>query len=182
MALELTSSCLHDSIPLFRYYKKLADRAIEQVTDDDLGLKIDPESNSIAIVMQHVAGNLRSRWTDFLTSDGEKPDRNRDAEFEPRTASRQELIDEWERAWTLAFKVLASLTDADMSRTVMIRGEAHSVTQAIHRQVAHAAYHSGQIVFLARHFNHEKWTSLSIPRGKSEEFNAKVAVGIASQR
>jgi uncharacterized damage-inducible protein DinB len=182
MALEFTKSCLHDSISLFRHYKKLADRAIEQVKDDDLHVAIDPESNSIAVVMRHIAGNMRSRWTDFLTSDGEKPDRNRDAEFEPRPVTRQQLIEEWERAWTLAFETLETLTDADMSRTVMIRGEAHSVTQAIHRQVAHAAYHSGQIVFLARHLSHETWTSLSIPRGKSEEFNAKVAAGKASQR
>ena len=182
MALEFSTSCLHDSISLFRNYKRLADRAVEQVRDEDLHRAIDGENNSIAVIMRHIAGNLRSRWTDFLTTDGEKPDRNRDAEFEEKALSRQELLEEWEQAWKLAFDTIASLSESDLERTVRIRGEAHSVTQAIHRQVGHAAYHAGQIVLLARHFSHDRWTSLSIPRGKSEEFNAKVAAGEASQR
>lgn len=181
MPLEFTTSCLQDSIAVFRYYKNLADRALEQVRDDDLNRAIDPESNSISVIMRHIAGNLRSRWTEFLTSDGEKPDRNRDGEFESKAMTRHELLREWEDAWSLAFNTLAALSAIDMERTVLIRGEAHSVTQAIHRQVGHAAYHCGQIVFLARHLAHERWTSLTIPRGKSEEFNAKVRNKEASQ-
>lgn len=182
MPLEFTTSCLQDSIAVFRYYKNLADRALEQVRDDDLNRAIDPESNSISVIMRHIAGNLRSRWTEFLTSDGEKPDRNRDGEFESKAMARHELLREWEDAWSLAFNTLAALSAIDMERTVLIRGEAHSVTQAIHRQVGHAAYHCGQIVFLARHLAHERWTSLTIPRGKSEEFNAKVRNKEATQR
>lgn len=182
MALEFTTSCLQDSGTLFRQYKKLADSALAQVKDEDFFVSLDAESNSLAVIIQHIAGNLRSRWIHFLTTDGEKPDRDRDSEFVEKRQTREVLMEDWERAWRIVFDTLATLTDADMSRTVTIRGEAHSVTQAIHRQIAHNAYHCGQIVFLARHFASANWTPLSIPRGKSAEFNAKVRAGKASQR
>ena len=137
------------------------------------------ESNSIAIIVKHLAGNMRSRWTDFLTSDGEKPDRDRDSEFEAPPKTRDELLALWESGWQLAFDALAPLTDADLSRTAYIRSEAHSVMQTIHRQVAHYSYHIGQIVYLAKHFAGPDWNALTIPRRKSAEFNAKVAAGKA---
>ncbi len=182
MALEFTTSCLKDSVDLLRYYKRLGDRAMEQVSDEALFAIIDEESNSIAIVVKHLAGNMRSRWTDFLASDGEKPDRNRDSEFEAPPKTRVELLALWESGWQLAFAALAPLTDADLSRTVYIRTEAHSVMQSIHRQLAHYSYHIGQIVLLAKHFAGPNWNALTIPRRKSAEFNAKVASGKASQR
>ncbi len=153
-----------------------------QVSDEALFATIDDESNSIAIIVKHLAGNMRSRWTDFLTSDGEKPDRNRDSEFEAPPKTRAELLALWESGWRLVFDALAPLTDADLSRTVYIRTEAHSVMQTIHRQVAHYSYHIGQIVFLAKHFAGPDWNALTIPRRKSAEFNVKVASGKASQR
>lgn len=184
MAHRLTTSYLTDSIELFRYYKKLGDRAMEQCPDGGLFATPDKESNSIAIIVKHMAGNMRSRWTDFLTSDGEKPDRKRDSEFEDAPNTRAELIALWERGWTILFDALEAMTDADLTRTVMIRTEPHSVTQAINRQIAHYSYHVGQIVFLARHFAAQsgEWKSLTIPRKQSEEFNARVAAGEASQR
>ncbi len=182
MALQFTTSYIEDSIGLFRYYKQLADRALTQVTDEQMYAQLDQDANSIAIAMQHMAGNMKSRWTDFLSSDGEKPWRNRDNEFERPPATQPELLQLWEEGWACLFDTLQSLTDADLGRTVTIRGEAHSVMQAIHRQIAHYAYHCGQIVLLARHFQHGQWESLSVPRGKSVEFNAKVRSGEASQR
>jgi hypothetical protein len=182
MALEFTTSCLKDSIDLLRYYKRLADRAIAQIADDALFATIDAESNSIAIIVKHLAGNMRSRWTDFLTSDGEKPNRDRDSEFEAPPKTREELLDIWESGWQLMFDALAPLTDADLSRTAYIRTEAHSVMQSIHRQLAHYSYHIGQIIFLAKHFAGPDWNALTIPRRKSAEFNAKVAMRQASQR
>ncbi len=182
MTLEFTTSCLKDSVDLLRYYKRLGDRAIAQVSDDALFATIDAESNSIAIIVKHLGGNMRSRWTDFLTSDGEKPDRDRDSEFEAPPKTREEILALWESGWKLAFDALAPLTDADLSRTAYIRTELHSVMQTIHRQVAHYAYHIGQIVYLAKHFAGPDWNSLSIPRRKSADFNAQVASGKASQR
>jgi hypothetical protein len=182
MALESTTSYLTDTVEVFRHYKKLAERAMAQLPDRQLFMVIDAESNSIAIIVKHLAGNMRSRWTDFLTSDGEKPDRNRDTEFEEPPATREAMMAMWEEGWVCLFAALEPLTDADLGRTVMIRGEAHSVMQAINRQVAHYSYHCGQIVLLAKHLCHEKWTALTVPRGKSAEFNAKVLAGEASQR
>ncbi len=182
MALELTTSYLKDSLTLFRYYKKLAERAMEQVTDEQLSAALDGEMNSIAIIVKHMAGNMRSRWTDFLISDGEKPDRNRDTEFENPPATRAALMSQWEEGWNWVFTALEPLSDADMDRTVTIRGEAHSVMQAINRQIAHYAYHCGQIVFLAKHLQARQWKSLSVPRGKSEVFNQRVAAKESSQR
>ena len=182
MPLEFTTSCLKDSVDLLRFYKKLGDRAMAQVSDEGLFATLDAESNSIAIIVKHLSGNMRSRWSDFLTSDGEKPDRDRDSEFEAPPKTRDELLAMWESGWQFAFDALAPLTDADLARTAYIRGEAHSVMQAIHRQVAHYSYHIGQIVYLAKHFAGSDWSALTIPRRKSAEFNAKVASGKASQR
>ncbi len=182
MALQFTTSYLEDSIALFRHYKKLAEGALAQVTDEQLYATPDPESNSIPVILQHMAGNMRSRWTDFLHSDGEKPWRNRDCEFETPPGTRASLMELWEQGWATLFAALEPLTEADLSRTVTIRGEAHSVLQAINRQLAHYPYHCGQIVFLAKHLRQESWKTLSVPRGRSQEFNRKVAAGEAGQR
>lgn len=185
MAHQFTTSYIQDAVDLFRYYKRLGERAIEQCPDPGLFSTIDAESNSIAIVVKHMAGNMRSRWTDFLTTDGEKRDRNRDSEFEEPPKNRAELIAMWERGWKLVFDALEPLGEADLARTITIRTEPHSVMQAINRQIAHYSYHVGQIVFLAKHCTAEKtgsWASLSVPRKKSVEFNADVAGGRKSQR
>ncbi len=182
MALQFTTSYLEDSLGVLRYYKRLAERAMEQVSDEQLFAALDEEANSIAIIVKHMAGNMRSRWTDFLTTDGEKPDRNRDSEFVEPSATRDALLKEWEDGWTCVFNAIESLAEADLARTVTIRGEAHSVMQAINRQLAHYPYHVGQIVLLAKHFASEHWQSLSVPRNRSAEFNRKVADGEASQR
>ena len=182
MALKFTSSYLEDSLALFRYYKSLAERAIAQVTDQQLFATLDEEGNSIGIVVKHMAGNMRSRWTDFLTTDGEKPDRGRDSEFVDPPATRKALLDVWEDGWARVFRALEPLSDADLGRTVTIRGEEHSVMQAVNRQMAHYAYHVGQIVLLAKHFAHDRWQTLSVPRNRSAEFNRRVASGELSQR
>jgi uncharacterized damage-inducible protein DinB len=177
---QLNTSYVQDSIGLFRYYKKLADRAIVQCPDEALFITVDAESNSIAIIVKHMAGNMRSRWLDFLTTDGEKPDRNRDTEFEDPPQTRAQLSEMWERGWKYLFDALEPLTETDLTRTVTIRTEPHSVMQAINRQIAHYAHHVGQILFLAKHLTFTKtgeWESLSVPRGKSAEINAKVAAG-----
>jgi hypothetical protein len=182
MALQFTTSYLKDSLDLLRYYKKLAERAMEQVTDEQLFAQLDEEANSVAIVVKHMAGNMRSRWVDFLTTDGEKADRHRDGEFVEPPATREALLRTWEEGWSHVFAALDPLSDADLARTVTIRGEAHSVMQAINRQLAHYAQHVGQIVLLAKHFAHDHWQSLSVPRNRSAEFNRRVASGESSQR
>jgi hypothetical protein len=182
MPLEFTTSYLKDSLDLFRYYKKLAERAMAQVSDEQLFAELDEGGNSIAIIVKHMGGNMRSRWVDFLTTDGEKPDRNRDSEFVDPPATREELIRLWEESWGNVFHALEPLSDSDLGRTVPIRGEAHSVMQALNRQVAHYSMHIGQIVMLAKHFARDQWQSLSIPRNRSAEFNRKVAAGESSQR
>jgi len=182
MALKFTTSYPEDSLTLFHYYKKLAERAMEQVTDEQLFTVLDGEANSIAIIVKHMAGNMRSRWMDFLTSDGEKPDRNRDSEFEDPPATRDALMKLWEQGWSYLFTALEPLSPPDMDRTITIRGEPHSVMQAINRQMGHYSYHCGQIVFLAKHLQHEHWKALTIPRGKSTDFNQKVGAGEMSQR
>src|SRR5690349_4039797 len=144
MPLQFTTSYLEDSLSLFRYYKTLSERAMAQVSDDQLFTTLDDESNSIAVIVKHMAGNLRSRWTDFLTSDGEKPTRNRDTEFTDPPQSRESLLKIWNEGWDLLFRALEPLTEADLARTVKIRGEAHSVMQAVNRQLTHYAYHAGQ--------------------------------------
>lgn len=153
-----------------------------QVSDDQLFLAEDEEMNSIAILVKHMTGNMRSRWTNFLSTDGEKPDRNRDSEFIDPPATRERLMDLWTHGWELVFAALEPLSEADMNRTVTIRGEPHSVMQAINRQMAHYACHVGQIVLLAKHFRYDQWKSLSVPRNKSAEFGQKVLTGEASQR
>jgi hypothetical protein len=182
MALQFTTSHIEDSIAVFRYYKKLAERAMAQVTDEQLFTVLDGEANSIAIVVKHMAGNMRSRWSDFLTTDGEKATRNRDSEFVDPAATREALLNEWEQGWATMFRALEPLADADLARTITIRGEAHSVMQAINRQLAHYPYHVGQIVLLAKHFASDHWESLSVPRNQSTEFNRRVATGEVSQR
>jgi len=182
MALQFTTSYLEDSIGILRYYKKLAERAMEQVSDDQLFATLDEEMNSIAVIVKHMTGNMQSRWTDFLTSDGEKPGRDRDAEFSNPPATREALLQLWEDGWRCVLGTLESLSDADLSRTIAIRGEQHSVMQAINRQVAHYPYHCGQIVFLAKHFCAGHWRVLSVPLGQSAEFNRRVQSGEASQR
>ena len=176
---------LDDTLLQFRKLKTQADRAIAQIPKEGIFAALDPEANSIAIIMKHMAGNMRSRWTDFLTTDGEKPDRNRDTEFEDAPKTRAALLELWERGWKYLFDALEPLTDGDLTRTVTIRTEPHSVMQAINRQMAHYASHLGQIVFLAKHLTAQatgKWDSLSVPRGKSKAFTADVAAGRKSQR
>lgn len=145
-----------------------------QVTDEQLQLALDPESNSIGVIVKHMAGNMRSRWTDFLATDGEKPDRNRDTEFEVPPADRAEVMRLWEAGWQCVFAALEPLTEADLARTVFIRTEPHSVMQAINRQLTHYACHVGQIILLAKHFQSSQWKSLTIPRRKSADFNARM--------
>jgi len=166
---------LLDAIESFRNYKKLAERAMEQVSDEEFFAQIDAESNSVALVVKHIAGNQRSRWRDFLTSDGEKPDRNRDTEFEIMNEDRASLMDFWESGWATLFGALEGLTPDDFSRTVTIRGEPHTIVEAINRQLTHYAYHVGQITFLAKHFRASEWKTLSVPRGRSDAFNQYLA-------
>jgi hypothetical protein len=164
---------LEDSIASLRAYKKMADKAIAQLKDDEFFVTLDPEANSVAVIMKHMAGNMFSRWTDFLTTDGEKPDRNRDLEFviDP-TAGKDEIVAYWEKGWHCLFDALEPLTAEDLGRKVLIRGEEHTVIQAINRQLMHYANHIGQIVFLAKHFRSAEWQSLSIPRNRPAEVNA----------
>jgi hypothetical protein len=182
MALKFTTSYVEDALAIFRQYKLLGEKAMQQVSDEQLFASLDDECNSIAIIVKHMVGNMRSRWTDFLTSDGEKPSRDRDGEFIDPPVTREALIKEWEQGWTCVFCAIEPLADADLSRTITIRGEAHSVMQAINRQLAHYPQHVGQIVLLAKHFAGPKWQTLSVPRNRSAEFNRKVAAGEASQR
>ena len=154
--------------------KKLADKSIAQLDDDQLWVKLDPESNSVAVLMRHMAGNMRSRWTDFRTTDGEKPDRHRDQEFEDVTRDRPALLAEWEDGWRRVFDALAPLSDGDLQATVFIREEPHSIYKAISRQVAHYAGHAYQILMMAKHLKGKDWQTLSIPRGKSEEFRQRM--------
>ena len=154
-----------------RKLKELADKALAQVRDEDRSVVLDPESNSLAIIVQHLAGNLRSRWTDFLVSDGEKPDRNRDAEFEAHDdTTRAGLLAAWEDGWSCLLATLDGLTVEDLGRTVFIRSEPHTAVQAINRGLTHAAYHVGQIVLLSKHFASADWKTLSIPRRQSRQF------------
>jgi hypothetical protein len=163
---------LDDVLRQLRKLKDQADRAIAQIEDAHLFAVLDPEANSIALIMKHLAGNMRSRWTEFLTSDGEKPGRDRDREFELTPAdTRAEILSAWEDGWTWVFDAVGSLSPEDLGRTVRIRGEAHSVVEAINRQMTHYAAHVGQIVLLAKHYAGPRWRSLSIPRGQSRAFD-----------
>ncbi len=162
---------------LFLYYKSLTDRAIAQLNDEQLHWQYNNESNSIAVVMQHIAGNSISRWTDFLNSDGEKSTRDRDMEFEETTLNKEDLTALWEKGWQCLFDALAPLTENDLARIIYIRGEAHTVTEAINRQLAHLPYHVGQIVFLAKMMAAGDWKSLSIAKGGSKQFNERKVSG-----
>lgn len=166
---------LTDALQTFRDYKKLAERAFAQISDEDFFRALDEESNSIAVNMKHMAGNMFSRWTDFLTTDGEKPERDRDIEFVmlPGT-TKDEMVSYWDRGWTCVFDAVEPLQPEDLMRTIRIRGQDHTVMQAINRQIAHYAYHVGQIVYLAKHFKSSDWQSLSVPRNRSADFNAYI--------
>lgn len=169
---NISQPYLDDIRASFRAYKKLAEKALAQIKDEEYFVTLDAEANSIAVIMKHMAGNMISRWTDFLTTDGEKPDRNRDLEF---VIENGETIDEvfayWERGWSCLLNAVELLQPADLYKQVFIRGKAHSVVQAINRQMTHYAYHIGQIVFLAKHIRSSEWTSLSVPRNRSASFN-----------
>lgn len=171
---SLAEHFLKDAVRIFRAQKKLADGAIAQVTDEEFFAAIDAESNSIALIMKHMAGNMRSRWTDFLNSDGEKPDRHRDTEFLVEGEDRRAIEERWEAGWRTVFETLESLKPEDAMRSVPIRGEPHTVVEAVNRQLSHYGQHTGQIVFLAKHLRSSDWKTLSIARGRSEDFNQKM--------
>jgi hypothetical protein len=174
MTTDTAAHYLEEARRQMRGHKRLAEGAMAQLKDEELFITLDPESNSVVVIVKHMAGNMRSRFTDFLTSDGEKPDRYRDQEFEFSPATtRADLTKWWEEGWARVFAAIEGLKPEDVMRTVTIRGEAHTVLQAVNRQIAHYAYHTGQIVFLAKHIRSTEWKTLSIPRGKSE--NYKVA-------
>jgi hypothetical protein len=165
------TSFLPSAIFIFKQYKNLADKAIGQLTPEMLTVKPDSESNSISIIMKHLSGNMLSRWTDFLTTDGEKPWRNRDSEFEEQNPSFEDIVNYWEDGWNCLFATLNGLSEADLATIVTIRGEEHSVFEAIQRQIAHYAYHVGQIVYVAKLIQSDKWQTLSIAKGQSLQFN-----------
>lgn len=177
MATEQDDACqamIDGAIASFRSNKSWADKAIDQLSDDKLHIALDANTNCIAVIMKHVAGNLLSRWTDFLTTDGEKPWRNRDDEFVDTFKTRDELIAAWDTGWQRLFDSLSSLTPEDLAKTVFIRGEPHSVPLAIQRSLAHCAYHVGQIMLTARILANDQWTTITIPRGASANFNQQV--------
>jgi hypothetical protein len=173
---DLAQHYLDEARRQFRGYKRLGEGALAQLKDEELFLTLDRESNSAAVIVKHMAGNMRSRFADFLTSDGEKPDRHRDQEFELSSQiARADVMQWWESGWSYVLSAIEALRPEDVQRTVTIRGEPHTVLQAINRQLAHYAYHVGQIVFLAKHLRSTEWKSLSIPRGESEAVNRKLA-------
>lgn len=173
---SLATHYLEDSIASLRSYKKMAEKALDQLSDDEFFVTLDEEGNSVAVIMKHMAGNMFSRWTDFLTTDGEKPDRNRDMEFVIDQKTGKDAVRAyWEKGWQCVFAALEPLGGEDLEKKVLIRGEEHTVIQAINRQLMHYANHIGQIVFLAKHFRSSEWKSLSIPRNRSAEFNAFLA-------
>jgi hypothetical protein len=171
MELEVSKHYLEEARRQMRGWKRIGEGALAQLKDEELFVTLDPESNSVAVLVKHIAGNMRSRFTDFLTSDGEKPDRHRDQEFEmSQGATRADVMRWWDDGWNRVFTAIDTLKPDDVMRTVTIRGEPHTVLQAVNRQIAHYAHHVGQIVFLAKHLRASEWKTLSIPRGKSEEF------------
>ena len=171
---DVCKGMIDGAIASFRSNKGWADKAVAQLSDDKLHVALDPNTNCIAVIMKHIAGNLLSRWTDFLSTDGEKPWRNRDDEFVDSFAIRKELVDYWESGWKTLFDSLSSLTSEDLAKTVTIRGEPHSVPLAIQRSLAHCAYHVGQIMLIARILAGDHWTTITIPRGASANFNQQV--------
>src|SRR5579885_3375001 len=183
MALEFTTSYIQDSLAIFRQYKKLGEGAMAQLSEEQLLVTIDPESNSIAIIVKHMAGNMRSRWTDFLTSDGEKPDRDRDNEFVLDSSTTPEQVKEWwNKGWQLVFAAVEPLTADDLTKKITIRGQEHSVMEAISRQMTHYAEHVGQIILLAKHFRGAEWKSLSIPKGQSKMLGVKAELTNRARR
>ncbi|AZB19827.1 DUF1572 domain-containing protein [Chryseobacterium indologenes] len=158
----------------FRYYKSLGDQSFEQLSDQQICWQYNEESNSIAVIVNHIAGNMLSRWTDFLTEDGEKSWRNRDEEFINTPKTKEDVIEFWEKGWRCLFNALEQITDENLYSTIYIRGEAHPVIDAILRQLAHYPYHIGQIVYIAKMIKNEDWKTLSIPRNKSQEYNAEM--------
>ena len=162
---------LNSALKLFAYYKKLGDDAMAQIDDEKLFFQVNEDANSIAIIVQHLAGNMLSRWTDFLTTDGEKEWRNRDAEFETNITNKQDLLAYWNSGWQCLFTAIEPLTSSDLDKIIYIRNEGHTVLEAINRQLAHYPYHVGQLVFLAKLLAADKWKSLSIPKNKSQEYN-----------
>jgi uncharacterized damage-inducible protein DinB len=168
---DVAAHYLDEAHRQMRGHKRLAEGAMAQLKDEELFITLDPESNSIAVIVKHMAGNMRSRFTDFLITDGEKPDRHRDQEFELSPATtRADLTKWWEEGWARVFATIEAFKPEDVMRKVTVRGEPHTVLQAINRQIAHYTYHTGQIVFLAKHIRSSKWKTLSIPRGKSEDY------------
>jgi hypothetical protein len=168
---DLAAHYIEEARRQMRGHKRLAEGAMAQLKDEELFVTLDPESNSVAVLVKHMAGNMRSRFTDFLSTDGEKPDRYRDQEFEINPATtRADLMKSWEDGWARVFAAIDSLKPEDVVRTVTIRGEPHTVLQAVNRQIAHYAQHAGQIIFLAKHLRSSEWKTLSIPRGKSENY------------
>jgi Protein of unknown function (DUF1572) len=171
---DIATHYLEEARRQMKGHKRMGENAMAQLKDEEFFVTLDPEANSVAILVKHLAGNMRSRFTDFLTTDGEKPDRFRDREFEVTSATRVDVMKWWEDGWGIVLGTLDGLKPEDMMRTVTIRGESHTVLQAINRQIAHYAQHTGQIVFLAKHLRSSEWKTLSIPRGKSEEFKKVV--------
>ena len=166
----------------FNYYKLLGEKTFSQLTDKQLFYQVSSESNSIATIIKHLRGNLLSRWTDLLTTDGEKEWRNRDDEFENEIYTRQALKDKWDEGWSCLFNALNSISDSDLSKTIYIRKQSHTVLEAINRQLSHYAYHIGQIVFIGKMLSNKNWNSLSIPKGASNEFNQKMYSKPASEK
>ena len=175
MLQTMSSGLIGEAVATFRGQKRLAEKAIAQLSDDQLRVALDPGTNSVAVIVKHMAGNMASRWTDFLTTDGEKPGRDRDGEFVDAFRSRSEITACWEAGWACLFRTLEALTDEDLARTVKIRGEAHTVARAVLRQVDHYGYHVGQIVLNARVLAKDRWEVITIARGGSREFNERMA-------
>lgn len=172
---DFLSNFHNDAVQSFRSYKNMAERAIEQVSEEEFFKTIDAEANSIAVIVKHIAGNIHSRWKDFLTTDGEKETRNRDTEFVLVDDTRESLMEFWETGWQTLFDNIEPLTTDDFSKTIAIRGEPHTIVEAINRQLTHYSYHIGQIVFLAKHYRSTEWKTLSVPKNKSAAFNKFLA-------
>lgn len=170
----MSNEFLQSAVKRLSYYKELADKSFARLADDGFNYQPNEASNSIAVIIQHIAGNMLSRWTDFLTTDGEKEWRNRDTEFEEQQLTRQQLLNLWEKGWDCCLQAIASLTEEDLGKTIYIRSEGLTVVDAINRQLAHYPYHVGQIVYIARMLKNEQWQSLSIPKGQSEQFNKEM--------
>lgn len=173
----MENTFLKSAIKQFEYYKLLGEQTFAQLKEDDLTWQYNEESNSIATIITHLAGNMLSRWTDLLTTDGEKEWRNRECEFEKNISSKQSLMNSWQEGWNCLFKTLHSLNEGDLQKEIFIRNQGHTVTEAINRQLAHYPYHVGQIVFIGKMLTNDKWHSLSIPKGQSDTFNAEKFAG-----